>query len=139
MPTSQASGKDVPLKTSLLEPGMDSPIKVQGQFQMSSRSQVSTDNLLVLHFILQSLDGTGSPAHLLSQYMQRFICPSNVIYEEMVFNMCTNEQVINHGCAVNDMAKCLLPMMLNVWSYSSPTILMMSAETSLSHQVYAPL
>ena len=105
MPTSQASGKDVPLQTSLLEPGMDSPMKVQRQFQMSSRSQVSTDNLLVLHFILQSLDGTGSPAHLLSQYMQGFICPSKVIYEEMVFNMGTNEQVINHGCAVNDMAK----------------------------------
>src|SRR5882724_10712540 len=91
--------------TFFLEPGMDSPMKVQGQFQMSSRSQVSTDNLLVLYFILQSIDGTGSPAHLLSQYMQGFICPSKVVYEGMVFNMGTHEQVINHGRAVNDMAK----------------------------------
>src|SRR5882724_12001008 len=107
MPTSQAGVKDVPLKPSLLEPGIDSLMQVQGQFQMSSRSQVSTDNLLVLHFILQSIDGTGSPAHLLSQYMQGFIFPSKVVYEEMVFNMGTHEQVINHGRAVNDMAKCL--------------------------------
>lgn len=80
-------------------------MKVQGHFQMTSRSQVNTDTLLVLHFILQSIDGMGSPAHLLYQYMQGFIRPSQVVYEEMVFNMETQEQVINHGHAVNDMAK----------------------------------
>src|SRR5882724_6965159 len=84
---------------------MDSPMKVQGKFQMSSQSQVSTDNLLVLHFILQSLDGNGSPAHLLYQYMQGFNCPRAIIYKEFVFNMETHEQVINHGHAVNDMTK----------------------------------
>jgi len=80
-------------------------MKVQGQFQMSSQSQVSTDDLLVLHFILQSLDGIGSPARLLYQYMQGFNHPRAIIYEEFVFNMETHEQVINHGHAVNDMTK----------------------------------
>src|SRR5882724_3264759 len=65
------------------------------------------DNLLVLHFILQSIDGMGSPAHLLYQYMQGFIHPSHGVYDEMVFNMETHKQVINHRHAVNDMAKCL--------------------------------
>src|SRR5882724_11560144 len=86
---------------------MDSSMKVQGHFQMTSQSQGNMDNLLMLHFILQSIDGMGSPAHLLYQYMQGFIHPSHVIYEEIVFNMETHEQVINHGCTVNDMAKCL--------------------------------
>src|SRR5882724_10009722 len=78
-------------------PGMDSPMEVQGQFQMTSQSQVNIDNLLVLHFILQSIDGTGSPAHLLYQYMQGFIHPSHVVYEEMVLNMENHEQVINNA------------------------------------------
>src|SRR5882724_7530319 len=102
---SEASGQNVPLKCSHLKPGMDSPMKVQGHFQMTSQSQVNMDNLLMLHFILQSIDGMGSPAHFLYQYMQGFIHPSHVVYEEMVFNMETHEQVINHGHAVNDMAK----------------------------------
>src|SRR5882724_1846981 len=70
--TSEARAKYFPLQPSLLKPGMGSPMKVQGQFQMFSQSQVSTDDLLVLHFILQSIDGIGSPAHLLYQYMQGF-------------------------------------------------------------------
>src|SRR5712664_3870642 len=65
------------------------------------------DYLLVLHFILQCLDGNGSPAHLLYQYMQGFIHPSEVVYEEISFNLETFEQVINHGHAMNEMAQCL--------------------------------
>jgi len=30
-----------------------------------------------------------------------------MIYEEIVFNMGTHEQVINHGRAVNDIVQCL--------------------------------
>ena len=103
-PMSEASGKQEP---SLLKPGIDSPMKVQGQFQMTSRSQVCMDDLLVLHFILQCLDGNGSPAHLLYQYMQAFIHPSEVVYEEITFNLETLEQVINHGHTMNEMTKCL--------------------------------
>ena len=84
---------------------MDSPMKIQGQFQMTSQSQVNTGALLVFHFILQSLEATGSPPHLLYQFMQSFICPSEIIYEEIVFNMETYDKVISHGCAVNDMVK----------------------------------
>src|SRR5882724_3452084 len=54
---SEAAGKP---EASLLKPGIDSPMKVPGQFQMTSQSQVSTDDLLILHFILQCLDGIGS-------------------------------------------------------------------------------
>ena len=54
-------------------------MKVQGHIQMTSQSQVNMDNLLMLHFILQSIEGMGSPAHLLYQYMQGFIHPSHVV------------------------------------------------------------
>jgi len=82
MPTSHAGGKDVPLQPSLLKPGMDSPMKVQGQFEMSSQSQVSKDNLLVLHFILQSIDGTGSPAHLLSNTCRDLSAPAKLFMKK---------------------------------------------------------
>jgi len=101
-PMSEATGK---LEPSLLKPGIDSPMKVPGQFQMTSQSQVSMDDLLILHFILQCLDGIGSPPHLLYQYMQGFIHASGVVYEEISFNLETLEQVINHGHAMNKMAQ----------------------------------
>src|SRR5882724_4462130 len=72
---------------------------------MTSQYQVSTDDLLILHFILQCLDGIGSPPHLLYQYMQGFIHASGVVYEEISFNLETLDQVINHGHAMNKMAQ----------------------------------
>src|SRR5882724_11540833 len=99
-PMSEAAGKPEP---SLLKPGIDSPMKVPGQ--MTSQSQVSTDDLLVLHFILQCLDGIRSPPHLLYQYMQGFIHASGVVYEEISFNLETLEQVVNHRHAMNERAQ----------------------------------
>jgi len=96
---------------------------------MTSQSQVNTDVLLVFHFILQSLEATGSPPCLLYQFMQSFICPSEIIYEEIVFNWRPIDKVIRHGHAVNDMVKDFFPMRLRVWSYSSPTIVMRTGET----------
>src|SRR5882672_3419576 len=63
------------------------------------------DDLLVLHFILQCLDGNGSLAHLLYQYMKGFIHPSEVVYEEITFKLETLEQVVNHGHTINEMAQ----------------------------------
>jgi hypothetical protein len=78
---------------------------VRGQFQMTSRSQVSSDDLLVLHFILESLEGIGSPARLLHQYMQAFIQPSAIVYEEVVFNMGSVDQLASYGRKVNELVQ----------------------------------
>jgi hypothetical protein len=53
---------------------------------MTSHSQVCSDHLIILHFILESLDPIGSPACLLYQYIQSFIDDDNVTYEEVMFN-----------------------------------------------------
>ena len=37
--------------------------------------------------------------------MQGFIHPSEVVYEEITFNLETLEQVINHGHTMNEMAQ----------------------------------
>src|SRR6266481_7005609 len=43
-----------------LKPTILQPLVVQGQFQMTSGSQVSSDSLLILHFILENLEAIGS-------------------------------------------------------------------------------
>ena len=93
-------GEIVPFEPSSLKPGIECPIQVQGQFHMNSKLQVSSDELLVLHFLLQSVEGIGSPARLLFNYMQAFIHPCGVVYEEVVFNMECPEQAVNHGRAM---------------------------------------
>jgi len=136
-PMSEAAGKPEP---SLLKPGIDSPMKVPGQFQMTSQSQVSTDDLLILHFILQCLDSIGSPPHLLYQYMQGFIHTSGVVYEEISFNLETLEQVINPlGMPMNEMAQHLSSnktqcVVIFIMNHSDE-----DRGTSLSHQVHVPL
>ena len=68
---------------------------------MTSHSQVSSDSLLILHFILESLEASGSPAHLLYENMKMFIAPDDMALEEVVFNLCdvvrqdAHEQEIN--------------------------------------------
>ena len=53
--------------------------------------------------MLESMDGTGSPAQLLFQFMQAFIQPSAIVYEELIFNMGSNDQQVNHDRMVNEM------------------------------------
>src|SRR5882724_10461665 len=70
---------------------------------MTSRSQGSPDNLLVLHFILQLIEGIGSPSPLLYQYMQGFIHPGAIM---KLFSTWRPMSIF-------------LPMKLDMWSYSA--------------------
>ena len=63
---------------------------------MTSHSQVCSDRLIILHFILESLDPIGSLAHLLYQYIQSFIDNDNDTYEEVVFNFGDIKQHVAH-------------------------------------------
>src|SRR5882724_1487902 len=70
---------------------------------MTSQSQVSPDNLLVLHLILQLIQCIGSPSPLLYQYMKGFICPSAIM---KLFSTWRPMSIF-------------LPMRLDIWSYSA--------------------
>src|SRR6266481_8167456 len=70
-----------------LKPAILQPLVIQGQFQMTSHSQVSSDSLLILHFILENLEAIGSPTRLLYEYIQAFIAHNDVAFEEVVFNL----------------------------------------------------
>jgi len=72
---------------------------------MTSCSQVSSDSLLILHFILESLEAAGFPAHLLYEYIQAFIGRDAVAFEEVVFNLCDLEQQAAHEQEINQLVQ----------------------------------
>ena len=53
--------------------------------------------------MLESMDGTGSPAQLLFQFMQAFIQPSAMVYEGLIFNMGSHDQLVCHENTVIEM------------------------------------
>jgi hypothetical protein len=57
---------------------------------------VSSEELVVLHFILESLDLEGTPARLLHTYMQAFVPRHSLTWEEVVFNLADEEQLVVH-------------------------------------------
>ena len=63
---------------------------------MTSHSQVSSDSLLILHFILESLEAIGSPTHMLHEYIQALIACDDVAFEEVMFNLGDIEQHAAH-------------------------------------------
>ena len=63
---------------------------------MTAASRVSGEGLLILHFILSSIDSVGSPAKILEQYMANFVGASNLHYEEIVFDISSEEKMNIH-------------------------------------------
>ena len=94
-----------PLGPSDLQPAINLPLAIQGQFQMTSRSQVSSDSLLILHFILELLEASGSPACLLYKYMKTFIVSDDVVLEEVMFNLCDVARQGTHEKQINQLVQ----------------------------------
>ena len=93
------------LKPDRLKPAVEQPLRVHGQFQMSSQCQVSSEELVILHFILESLDRQGTPARLLHNYMQAFVPHESLTWEEVIFNLGDEEQLADHRNAMAKMAQ----------------------------------
>jgi hypothetical protein len=93
------------LKPHLLKPAVDEPLHVHGQYQMTSRSQVSSEELVLLHFILESLELEGTPARLLHTYMQAFVPQQSLTWEEVKFNLGDEEQLVRHQKAMAKLAQ----------------------------------
>ena len=104
---------------------------------MTSRSQVSSDSLLILHFILELLEAGSSPACLLYEYMKTFIVSDDVVLEEVVFNLCDVARQDAHEKQINQLAQRLSdhPTQRVVIFITTP---MTSQETSTSPQILVP-
>jgi hypothetical protein len=69
----------------------DAPVELKGKYSMTASSRICTTPLLILHFVLQGIDVCGSPPVMLEQYLRPYFRDRPLAYEEVVFNVPTEE------------------------------------------------
>ena len=69
---------------------LSSPLEVRGNFQFTAHSRMSSEQLLMVHFVLDGMGVIGSPSHALAEYMRIFLDSTSFHFEEIVYNF-TNE------------------------------------------------
>jgi hypothetical protein len=56
---------------------------------------MSSERLLILHFILDGISPIGSPSHILAEYMRGFMDASRFYFEEIVFDF--SNDILKNG------------------------------------------
>ncbi|KAG2740213.1 hypothetical protein P692DRAFT_20753649 [Suillus brevipes Sb2] len=69
---------------------------VHGCVEVTSRSQVCSDAILILHFVLETLNPSGSPAHLMPLILEPYRLKDNIRSQEIIFNIGMPEKVNKH-------------------------------------------
>jgi hypothetical protein len=53
------------------------------EYQMTSKSRVVNQSLLLLHFVLEGIDLAGCPPRLVHAFLSGFLSPSHLRFEEI--------------------------------------------------------
>jgi hypothetical protein len=69
---------------------------IQGEYQLTASSQVVAEPLLLLHFILSSIDPKGSPARISAELLSGFLPEESFVYKELIFDLSTDELVTKY-------------------------------------------
>jgi len=72
------------------------PLVIQGDYQLTASSQVVAEPLLLIHFILASIDLKGNPARLSAELLTSFLPAKSFVYKEVVFDLTTDELIKNY-------------------------------------------
>lgn len=83
------------------------PLLIGGDYQLTSSSQVLADPLLVLHFILVSISPKGNPARIISELLGGFLLDDSFLYEEIVFDVATDELALKYTNEIAILVKAL--------------------------------
>lgn len=78
------------------DPILDEPATILGHAEMTSRSQICSDPILVLHFVLRTVDPFGSPAAVMRDILQPYKPKDHLQYHEIIFDFGTGEKVEKH-------------------------------------------
>jgi hypothetical protein len=88
---------------------------VQGNYQLTSQSQVKDDSLLILHFILASLSPAGNPAVLMNEMLKGFLSgEAEYQYREIRFDFSDDSLLASHD-------QTLKKLLFEVEKYPPPT------------------
>lgn len=85
------------------------PAIVHGCVEVTSRSQVCSDPILILHFVLETLSPSGSPAHLMPLMLEPYRPKINIRFHEIIFDLGTPEKIDNHIKFMEDLVGRLKP------------------------------
>lgn len=77
-------------------PALSGPLKFQGKYQTTSRSQVLHDPLLVINFVLASIKPTGSPARVMAELLKGVLGDA-LSFHEIRFDFSTDKLVAEHA------------------------------------------
>ncbi|KAG1758868.1 hypothetical protein EDD22DRAFT_908473 [Suillus occidentalis] len=73
------------------------PATISSHIESTSRSQVCSDPILILHFILKTLEPFASCARVMRDVVQPFTPEGNMEYHEIVFDIGTSDKVLKHA------------------------------------------
>jgi hypothetical protein len=76
------------------------PVKFQGDYQTTARSQVLCDPLLILSFVLSSIEPVGNPSRAVCEIMRGFLGDS-LQFEELSFDVSSEDFIEKHEQAMN--------------------------------------
>ncbi|KAG1838456.1 hypothetical protein DFJ58DRAFT_125776 [Suillus subalutaceus] len=77
-------------------PILGAPVTIHGHSEMTSRSQICSDPILILHFVLQTVDPLGSPAGVMREILRPYKPNDKLQYHEIMFDIGTMEKVEKH-------------------------------------------
>jgi hypothetical protein len=78
---------------------------VKGEYQMTARSQIVDDPLLLLHFILSTIKPDGNPARFISDLMSLYLPGDSFMYREIIFDMTTDRAMAQHAAKMGNLVQ----------------------------------
>ena len=78
------------------------PLLAKGSYQLTSRSCVLQQLLVILHFRMSSIESGGAPA-IINQYLQSFL-GDRLSYHEISFNLSSERRERDHTMMAEQLA-----------------------------------
>ncbi|KAG1893176.1 uncharacterized protein F5891DRAFT_50580 [Suillus fuscotomentosus] len=75
---------------------LPTPVTIHGHIEVTSRSQICSSPVLILHFVIKGLDPSGSPATSMQQQLRPFKPQNNMQYHEIIFDIGTGKKAEKH-------------------------------------------
>lgn len=89
-------------------PSLDNPLPFNGMYQMSIKSRVISEPLLILHFMLTKMDPTASPANLVAEYLKPYLPGDNrLLLQTIMFDFSTPGLIAEHKKQMVSLVKSL--------------------------------
>jgi len=70
---------------------------VRTEYQLTASSQIIAEPLLFFHFILASIHPGGNPARLASELLTAFLPAASFVFQEIVFDLSTDDLASKHA------------------------------------------